>query len=133
MADIQPARISFNNENLDPDKARFTSYRLETNTIISLNHDLTYGSQGIPQYFYLLIVLNGGLYNGTDPLDDYIIIEDIMAGTSLDNIYEMVSEDITKPSFIFGGIYLDSGLTDEVTPFDRLDENRTIFIKWLAV
>jgi hypothetical protein len=131
MADIQPARISFNNENLNPDKTRFTDYRLETNTIISLNHDLTYGSQGIPQYFYLLINLNGGLYNGTDPIDDYIIIEDIVQGTKLGDIYDTVSGDITKPGFIFDGIYLNSGLTNEVTSADRLTENRTIFIKWI--
>jgi hypothetical protein len=43
MANPQPARISFNNENLNPDKARFTDYRLSTDNIFSLNYDLTYG------------------------------------------------------------------------------------------
>jgi hypothetical protein len=127
----QPAKIEFNNTNLNPNENKFVSNRLVLSYIKYVNHDLTYGAEGIPQLFNLLIVLNGGLYNGTDPLDDYIIIEDIVAGTKLNDIYDTLSDDITKPGFIFDGIYLDSGFTDEVTPADRLTENRTIFIKWI--
>lgn len=128
----QPAKIDYNNTNLDPTQNKFTSNRLTLSYISYVNHDLTYGEAGIPQYFDLLIVLNGGLFDGTDPLDDFIVIEDILAGTTIDDIYATVASDITKPGFIFDGIYQDPGFTDEVIPTDRLEDTQTIFIKWLV-
>lgn len=131
MAQNQPEKIGYNNTNLNPNETRFQSYRLDINFINYVNHDLTYGSEGIPQLFDLLIVLNGGLYNGTDPIDDYIVIEDIVEGTKLNDIYDRVSDDITKPGYIFDGIYLDRFFEIPVTSVDRLTQNRTIFIKWI--
>ena len=131
MALIQPFTITWNNENLSPDSSNYRAYRQSTDEVIFVNHKGAYGETGIPKPYNLLIVLNGGLYRENAPLDDYIVIEDIVAGTTLDDIYAMVSADITKPGFIFDGIYQDSEFTDEVTPTDRLEENQTIFIKWI--
>ncbi len=130
MAEIIPARISWNYNNLDPNYERFPSYRLYLDYIKYVNHDLTYGPEGIPQSFYLLINLEGALYNGQVVIDDFITVEAV-EGTPLGTIFSSVSDDITKPGFIYNGIYLDRFFTIPVTISDILSENRTIFIEWI--
>jgi hypothetical protein len=130
MAEIQPERISWNYNNLDPNYERFPSYRLDISYIKYVTHDLTYGPEGIPQSFYLLINLNGALYREVPVVDNFITV-DAVAGTPLNTIFDSVSNDITKPGFIFNGIYLDSEFNIPVTESDRLTENKTVFIKWI--
>ncbi len=130
MAEIQPARITWNNTNLDPSIEKLPSYRLDISYIKYVNHDLTYGPEGIPQSFYLLINLNGALYREVPVIDGFITV-DAVEGTPLDNIYATVANDITKPGFIFDGLYLNIELTTPVTESDRLTQNKTVFIKWI--
>lgn len=130
MADIQPARIIWNLNNLDPNLEHFPSYRLDIAYINYVNHDLTYGEQIIPEYLFLLIVLDGGLYREVAPAEDYIRINDIIPYTKTVDVFNLVSDDITKPGYVFAGIYYDFEFDIPVISYDELTTNRTIFIKW---